>query len=78
MQESPTVLKYTDITLSNVNIESTARCGNSDLQRLESILSIFPKWIRYGANGCHHHDTDKKRHRPRGFRHPTISTEPVT
>ena len=66
------------LLLLNVHIWWTAPAGNCYLQRLESVSSVSPKWIRYGANECHHHDADKKRHRPRGFWHPTVSTEPVT
>ena len=64
--------------LLNVHIWWTAPAGNSYLHQWVFVLSVFLKWIYYGANGCHHHDADKKRHLLRGFRHPTVSTEPVT
>ena len=62
----------------NVNIQSTARRGNSDLHRWKFVLSVPFKWIHYATYGRHHHDADKKRHQQRKFQHPIINTEPVT
>ena len=74
----PTSRNLWTLLRPNVNIQSTARRGNSDPHRWALILSIFLKWTHYITYGCHHHDADKKRRRQRKFQHSIINTEPVT